>query len=55
MRINRIDTIAVVIDVQQRLYPYIHDNHKLTDKLVRLVKGLRVLGIEIIVTEQYSK
>ena len=55
MRIKKDDTIAVIIDVQQRLYPFIYDNDKLTDKLVRLIKGLNVLGIEIIVTEQYSK
>jgi hypothetical protein len=55
MKIKRNDTIAVIIDVQQRLYPYIHENEILTDKLVRLIKGLKVLGINIIVTEQYSK
>lgn len=55
MRIKRNDTIAVVIDVQQRLYPFIYDNINLTDKLTRLIKGLKVLGVEILVTEQYSK
>jgi nicotinamidase-related amidase len=55
MRIQEEDTIAVIIDVQQRLYPFIFEYEKLTDKLVRLVKGLKVLNIGIIVTEQYSK
>lgn len=55
MRIKRENTIAVVIDIQEKLYPYIYDNEVLTDKVSRLIKGLKVLGIEIIVTEQYSK
>ncbi|MBN1633203.1 MAG: isochorismatase family protein [Ignavibacteria bacterium] len=55
MRIKRENTIAVVIDIQEKLYPYIYDNEVLTDKVSRLIKGLKVLGIEILVTEQYSK
>jgi len=55
MRIKRENTIALIIDVQQKLYPFIHENEKLTDKLIRLIQGLNVLGIELIITEQYSK
>jgi nicotinamidase-related amidase len=55
MRIKKENTIAVVIDVQQRLFPFIYENEKLSSNLVRLVKGLKALGIEIIVTVQYSK
>lgn len=55
MRIKRENTIAVIIDIQERLYPFIHENEILTEKVSRLIKGLRTLGIEIIVTEQYSK
>jgi nicotinamidase-related amidase len=55
MRIKKEDTIAVVIDVQQRLFPFISENEKLSSNIIKLVKGLKVLGIEIIVTVQYSK
>lgn len=55
MRIRKQDTVALIIDVQERLHPFIHENDKLTNSLVRLVNGLKVLGIDIIVTEQYSK
>lgn len=55
MRIKRDNTVALVIDFQERLYPFIHDNEKLTKNVVRLLKGLNVLGIQMIVTEQYSK
>lgn len=55
MRIKKEDTIAVVIDVQKRLYPFISDNEKLTGNIVKLIKGLRAIGIEILVTTQYVK
>jgi nicotinamidase-related amidase len=55
MRIKRDDTVAFVIDFQERLYPFIHEYEKLTMNVVRLIKGLNVLGIKMIVTEQYSK
>lgn len=55
MRIKKEDTIALVIDFQERLYPYISNFELLTKNVVRLIKGLRELNIELIVTEQYSK
>jgi nicotinamidase-related amidase len=55
MRIKREDSIAVVIDVQKKLFPFISENEKLSANIVRLIKGLKALGIEIIVTVQYSK
>jgi nicotinamidase-related amidase len=55
LRINRDDTIALIIDIQERLYPFIHDNEKLTSNIVRLVKGLKILNIPMIVTQQYTK
>ena len=55
MRIKKEDTIAVVIDVQERLFPLISDNKNLTDNIVKLIKGLKAIGIEILVTVQYTK
>jgi nicotinamidase-related amidase len=55
MRIKKEDTIAVVIDVQKKLYPFISDNEKLTENIVRLIKGLKAIGIELLVTVQYAK
>ena len=55
MRIKKEDTIAVVIDVQKRLYPFISENEKLTENIVRLIKGLKAIGIELLVTVQYTK
>ena len=55
MRIKRDNTAAMVIDFQERLFPFIHDNEKLTKNVVRLINGLNALGIKMIITEQYSK
>ncbi len=55
MRIKRENTAGLVIDFQERLYPFIHDNDTLTKNTVRLIQGLKALGLDIIVTEQYSK
>ncbi|MDD5360596.1 MAG: hydrolase [Ignavibacteria bacterium] len=55
MRIKRDETAGLIIDIQDRLYPFIHDNENLTKNTVRLIQGLKVLGIDMIVTEQYSK
>jgi nicotinamidase-related amidase len=55
MRIKRENTVAVVIDVQQRLFPFISENEKTANNIAKLITGLKALSVEIIVTEQYSK
>ena len=55
MTLNREDTLAVFIDFQEKLMPAMHNKEVLQDKVVRLAKGLGVLGIPHIVTQQYTK
>ena len=55
MPVNREDTLAVFIDFQEKLMPAMHNKDVLQDKVVRLAKGLGVLGIPHIVTQQYTK
>ena len=55
MRILKERTAAIIIDVQERLFPLIHENEKLTKNLSILIQGLKALGIPIFVTEQYVK
>lgn len=55
MRIKRKNSIAVIIDMQEKIFPVISENSILEDKLRRFIQGLKVLGVDIIVTEQYSK
>jgi nicotinamidase-related amidase len=49
------NTILVIIDVQEKLFRLIYEKEKLLDNLIRLVKGAKVLGIPIMLTEQYPQ
>jgi nicotinamidase-related amidase len=55
MRILKEKTAAVIIDIQERIFPAIHGHEKLAEKAAMLIEGLKVLGVHIIVTEQYVK
>lgn len=55
MRIRKKNTVAVVIDVQEKLFPVISENNILEEKLNRFINGLKVLGVDIFVIEQYTK
>ena len=49
------NTILVLIDFQERLFPAMHDKEKLLQDVIKLIKGAGVLEIPIILTEQYPK
>lgn len=55
MRVDRNDTAAVIIDVQERLYPVVKNKDKLANNLAILIQGLKHLDIPILVTQQYTK
>ncbi len=46
------DTALVLVDVQAKLAPAMHDKEVLLDNLERLVRGVRILGVPILWTEQ---
>jgi nicotinamidase-related amidase len=49
------NTVLVLIDFQERLFPVMHDKEKLLRNVLKLIRGARVLEIPIILTEQYPK
>lgn len=55
MRIIKERSIALIIDVQERLYPFISGNEQLTKQLSILIQGLKVLNLPTLVTTQYVK
>lgn len=55
MMLTRKDTLFVAIDFQEKLMPVMSEREKLEDKTIRLCKGMNVLGIPVIVTQQYTK
>jgi len=55
MRILKDRSAALIIDIQERLYPFIFENEKLTINVSKLIEGLKIIGIPIFITEQYVK
>ena len=49
------NTVLVLIDFQERLFPVMHDKDKLLKNVLKLVEGAKVLEIPIVMTEQYPK
>lgn len=45
----------LVIDFQDRLVRVMYEREKLVDNVQRLIKGVQVLGVPIIATEQYPQ
>ena len=54
-RLKRNETAAVVIDVQEKLFPLIHEYDQLAKNMSILIQGLKILGIPLLVTQQYTK
>ncbi|HEX2836151.1 MAG TPA: isochorismatase family protein [Thermoanaerobaculia bacterium] len=52
---DRRNSILVVIDVQERLMPVIHDADGVVRNLERLIRGCHLLGVPALLTEQYVK
>ena len=52
-RLHRADAFLVVIDLQQKLMPVIHDRETIERNIERLVRGSKVVDIPAILTEQY--
>lgn len=55
MRLIKDSSIAVVVDIQERLFPVIHEKELLERNVSILVQGLKLLGVPVMVTEQYKK
>ncbi|MFP4212420.1 MAG: isochorismatase family protein [Alkalispirochaeta sp.] len=55
MRITLDSTIGVIVDVQERLLPVMDRPEATVTEIARLIRGLRVLQVPLIVTEQYRR
>ena len=55
MRILANESVGLIIDIQERLHPFISENEKLIKNTAILIEGLKAVGIKIMVTEQYTK
>lgn len=55
MRIVKENTVGLVVDIQERLFPVMWEKEKLLKNCQILVKGLMALGIPQIITQQYTR
>lgn len=55
MRILREYTIGLVIDIQERLVPVMEESEILIENCRKLIQGLQILGLPLLVTQQYTK
>ncbi len=54
-RIHAENLQALLIDVQDKLTPLIADHETVTNNIVKLIKGLKLLDVPLIANEQYPK
>jgi nicotinamidase-related amidase len=54
-KLARHQTGLLVIDVQERLYPYIERSCEVLHAMLQVVEGFKILNMPILVTEQYPK
>ncbi|MCY3778082.1 MAG: isochorismatase family protein [Candidatus Aminicenantes bacterium] len=53
--LNRAHTALLVVDVQTRLTKAVRNGQAMVAEVVKLVRGFRILGLPVFVTEQYPK
>lgn len=54
-RLDRSNAVLFVIDVQDKLMPVISNHAAIERNIERLIRGAKILGVPIVVTEQYVK
>lgn len=55
MRVLREESAGLIIDIQERLFPHMSEPDHLIRNVPVLVKGLKILGIPVLVTQQYTR
>lgn len=55
MRIEAEETLGIIIDIQERLFPHMHEKEDLLKRISILIQGFQLLEVPIVVTEQYTR
>jgi nicotinamidase-related amidase len=55
MRINKDNSAAIIVDIQEKLFPHIYNYTEIEKNVGILIKGLELLKVPVLVTEQYPK
>ena len=54
-RLHLDQTVLLLVDMQERLVPHMHERATLVRRAVRLVQSMQTLGLPLLVSEQYRK
>jgi nicotinamidase-related amidase len=55
MQITRQNTQALIIDIQEKLFPHIYENDSLLKNILKLIEGIKILRLPYLYNEQYPK
>jgi nicotinamidase-related amidase len=55
MRILKENTVGLIIDIQERLFPAMHEKEKFLETTTKLIDGLQHLEIPLLLTQHYTK
>ena len=55
MRLLRDDTLAFIVDMQERLVPAMSDKEDLIERNIVFAKGIKAMEIPLIISQQYTK
>lgn len=55
MRITKENTVGLIVDIQERLFPAMWEKETLLKNTLTLINGLKELKLPLLVTQQYSK
>lgn len=55
MRVDKENTLTLVVDIQERLFPHMQNKEELLENCTKLIKGLQLLEVPFILNEQYPK
>lgn len=55
MRVEKSNAVALIVDIQERLFPHIDGHEQLEKNVGVLINGLKALEVPVLVTEQYVK
>lgn len=55
LKLKREDAVLVGIDFQERLMPAMKNGDEVEAAAIKLIKGCRILGVPVIMTQQYTK
>ena len=53
--LSKDETALIIIDVQEKLFEKVEDKDRIADNICRLIRFANILGIPIILTEQYPE